>query len=183
MKLLLTFLVILITGCHESSNNPTTHNSTYIDTQVSNSCNLSYDSLLIRYSTNFRATAIDLDKCLSQELRSFILKVDTNCLMKQQQYKNFIAIILAKLYRHHLQCCNQGYDLLSMKSNAAGIIINEFEKLAGYYKHEPEILISGSIMDYIDNEQSFQNNKSVKELRKDIEKEEKRIAIMACCKY
>ena len=176
MKFLSIILSIIIIGCHGGDSKSEIHNQTYLDTTSPKPCNINYDSLLIRYGNDFEAEKIDLNKCLSQEVRSFILKADTNCLEKQKEYKNFITVILAKLYIHHLQCCNQGYDLLSMKEGAASIVINAFEKLAGYNGQNLEMLNSGIIVDYIDKEPSFKINKIVQLLRKNIEKEVIRIA-------
>lgn len=175
MKLLSIILnLFFLSSCHQNGNNVVMHSQTVADTIIK-PCNNDYDSLLVKYSNSFKATEIDLNKCLSEQEQSFILKVDTNCLEGQKEYKKFIAIILAKLYSHHLQCCNQGYDLLSMKEGAASIIISGFEKLAGYKGRNLEMLNSGTIVDYIDKEPSFKNNKTVQVLREDIRKEVQRI--------
>lgn len=175
MKLLSIILnLFLLSSCHENENKIVLESQTIADTTIK-PCINDYDSLLIKYSNSFKATEIDLNKCLSEQAQSFFLKVDTNCLVEQKEYRNFIAIILAKLYIGHLQCCNQGYDLLSMKEGAANIIISAFEKLAGYKGENLEMLNSGTIVDYIDKESLFMNNKTVQLLRKEIKKEEQRI--------
>src|SRR5688572_12785321 len=120
MKLVSIILnLIIISGCHDGNesriNNPPFTDTTIITRPSDN--NLNYDSLLLKYSNTFKATEIGLDKCLSEEMSSFILNNDTSFLERRKECKNFITIILAKLYYHHLQCCNQGYDLLSMKND------------------------------------------------------------------
>jgi hypothetical protein len=177
MKVLLIILNLIIAfGCNENGNKAGMYKQDIVDSIViPKPCNVNYDSILIKYSNNFRVTAINLNKCMTQEFQSFILKADLNCLEKQNEYKNFIAIILAKLYLHHLQCCNQGYDLLSMKEGTATFIINAFEKLAGYNGKNLEMLNSGTIVYYIDKEPSFKGNKTVQRLRENIRKEVKRI--------
>lgn len=165
--------LIILSSCH--GNIKADVKTPALDTITPKLCNADYDSILIKYSNNFTATEIDLNKCLSKELSSFLLETDTICLEKQKEYKNFIANVLAKLYNHHLKCCNQGYDLLGMKNGAANIIIHYFQKTAGYNTANLEMLNSGTIVDFIDKEQSFKNNKTVQELRENIGKEVKRI--------
>jgi hypothetical protein len=62
-------------------------------------------------------------------------------------------MILAKLAWHHLSCCNRHYDLYQMRdSAAAAVIINEFNKLAGYEGQRLEMLQSGAIVEYIETD-------------------------------
>jgi len=139
-------------------------------------CRENYDSMLLIISNEFKPDSIDLNKSLSEKASSFLLNVDTNCLRKQSMYDTFIAIILAKLYYHHLQCCNQGYDLLSMKEGAAKVIIDEFERLAGYDKKPTlEFLNSSKIVEYISPKSDLQKNSQIQSLLNKINKEQKRI--------
>lgn len=175
MKLLSIILnLFFLSSCYENGNKVSMDSQTIADTTIK-PCNIDYDSLLLRYSNSFKATEIDLSKCFSKQEQSFILMIDTNCLEEQKEYKNFIVVILAKLYLHHLQCCNQGYDLLSMKEGAASIVINAFVKLGSYTGKSLEMLNSGTIVDYIDKESLFKNNKTIQALRDDIRKEVQRI--------
>ncbi len=138
-------------------------------------CNNDYDSLLIKYAIDFKATNLELDKCLSPQLDSFLLHVDTNCLRKQKEYKTFIAIILAKLSIHHLQCCNQGYDLFSMENRGAKIIVDEFRRMSGYQNIHLEMLNSGFIFDFIESDKTLKENPAIKLLIKKHDKEADRI--------
>jgi len=139
-------------------------------------CKENYDSMLMVISKEFEPTSIELNKSLSSNANSFLLNVDTNCLRRQSEYVVFITIILSKLYLHHLKCCNQGYDLLSMKDGAGGVIINEFENLVGYDKNANlEFLNSFKIVDYIKSRPDLLKNPELRSLLKKIDKEEKRI--------
>lgn len=113
-------------------------------------CSIDYNSQLDTYSKTFEPKSIDLNQSISKPLDSFLLHVDTNCLRQQKQYQNFITTILAKLYYHHLKCCNQGYDLQSMAKGGAKIIIDDFERIAGYRERRLEMLNSGTVVDYIE---------------------------------
>ena len=172
-QLSMIFSVLILSGCQSDTNSRSNNGSTRNITKIE--CSENYDSLLLIYAQSFKATEIPLDKNLSHEVTSFILKTDSGCLEKQKEYKTFIAIILGKLYLRHLQCCNQGYDLLSMRNGAASVIINDFEKLAGYKGQNLEMLNSGIIADYIDREPTIKANKLIQEIRENIDKEAKRI--------
>lgn len=173
--LLITLNLFVISGCHENNSKKELHNSQPSMKVVYSPCDINYDSLFVKYCDGFKATEINLNKCLSKEVDSFILRTDTSCLEKQKEYKNFVVIVLAKLYNQHLKCCNQGYDLLSMKEGAAKVIINSFEKQAGYQGKNLEMLNSGTIVDYIDKEQLFKGSKAIYELREKIRNEAERI--------
>lgn len=118
-------------------------------------CEENYDSLLVRYANEFSATTVDLNGSLSSDLKVFLNSVDTGCLKKQTEYRYFIALILAKLALHHLQCCNQHYDLYQMNEGPASIIINGFNGLAAYESNNLEMLNSGLIIDYIKSDSSL----------------------------
>jgi hypothetical protein len=144
VRLLVFILNFLCSWCCSSSLNnkavPKNSNSNEPKTIV---CNQNYDSLLLKYSNDFTPITVDLNKSLSSDLRSFLLSIDTTCLRKQNEYKYFIAFILEKLSLHYLKCCNQQYDLYQMREGAAAIIINEFNRLAGYENKDLEMLNSG----------------------------------------
>lgn len=175
MRLLFfSIALIFIFSCNRSSVNNTKDTVSKNDTasKVNESiCNVDYDSSLLKYANNFKATTIRLDKSLSSELDSFLLFVDTNCLRKQKNYSLFIATVLAKLYCHHLKCCNQGYDLQSLEQGSAKIIIEDFKKMAGYQNQRLDMLNSGTVEDFIESRQDLKSNSQLKEIVKEIEKE------------
>ncbi len=173
----LFFLIILIfiLGCN--SGNPEKNNSAANVTIVKQEvCDNDYDRLLIKYAGDFKAANLELDKCLLPQLDSFLLHVDTNCLRKQKEYKTFIAIILAKLSIHHLQCYNQGYDLLSMEKGGAKIIVDDFRRMTGYQNKHLDMLNSGFIFDFIESDKTLKENSTIKLLVRKYAKEGDRIA-------
>lgn len=170
---IIIYFSILI-GCQEI-NQPNVQKQDNLYINENTPCKNNFDSVLIKYYNKFKATNIDLTKCISRELDSLILKIDTACLEKQLEYKNLVAIILTKLYIHHLQCCNQGYDLLPMKEGSAKIIISSFQKYSKRDNIKLEMLNSGTIVQYIESDSFFKNNKTIQLLRIKIESEFKRI--------
>lgn len=138
-------------------------------------CNEDYDSSLLKYAYNFEPSTMNLSKSLSTQLDTFLLHIDTNCLRQQKEYRLFVTIILAKLYYHHLQCCNQGYDLQSMETGGAKVIIEEFKNMAGYKNQRLEMLNSGVIVDFIKSDQTLKDNSILKELLQKIDRETQRI--------
>ena len=136
-------------GCNYTTDNHATAKDSTVNEIHKIVCNQNYDSSLVKYANEFTPTTIDLNSSLSSDLKTFLLSVDTNCLRKQTKYKYFISLILQKLAVHHLKCCNQHYDLYQMREGAATIIINEFNKLAGYEGQRLEMLNSGLVTDYI----------------------------------
>lgn len=176
MKLLSIILnALIIISCQNNSNNAAKKEPGDTVTIIKIDCNENYDSLLLEYAKDFRADEIGLDKNLTEEVSAFILRTGTLCLEKQKEYNTFVVTVLAKLYLHHLQCCNQGYDLLSMRSGAASVIIDGFRKLAGYKDRNLEMLNSGTVVDFIDKEPAIKANNEIQEIRRNIEKEAKRI--------
>jgi len=169
------FNLIIIWGCNSASDNM----SVAIDSSVNETkniiCNQNYDSLFLKYSNEFAPATIDLNGSLSSDLKSFLLSVDTNCLRKQSAYKYFIALILGKLALHHLKCCNHHYDLYQMRKGAAAVIINEFNKLAGYERQRLEMLNSGLIVDYIKSDTILSANPAIINIMNAIASEGKRI--------
>lgn len=138
-------------------------------------CPTEYDRDLAKYSESFEASTIDLDKSISPSLDSFLINIDTNCLRNEKGYKVFVTTILAKLYYFHLKCCNQGYDLQSMAHGGAGVLINEFKRIAGYNEQRLEMLNSSTVVDYIDHHQELKDNANLKVIVKEIAKETSRI--------
>lgn len=138
-------------------------------------CNGEYYSSLLKYAYTFEPSTINLSKSLSPQLDAFLLNIDTNCLRQQKEYRVFTTIILAKLYYNHLKCCNQGYDLQSMETGGAKVIIEEFKKIAGYQNQQLEMLNSGVILDFLKSDQTLKENTVLKDLIDKIEKEAQRI--------
>lgn len=177
MKLLFfSIQLIFMIGCKNNpENNVLNHNKEVLKHQI---CKEDYDSSLLKYAYTFVPTTINLSKSISNQLDSFLLHIDTNCLRQQKEFKVFVAIILMKLYYYHLKCCNQGYDLQSMETNGAKIIIVEFKKIAGYQNQHLEMLNSGTIVDFIKSDLELRGNTHIKELLENIEKEVHRINII-----
>ncbi len=169
------FTVIYIWGCEAGSPGKVAIKDTSISVAKNIVCDQNYDSLLLKYANEFAATTIDLNSSLSSGLKSFLLSVDTNCLRKQKEYKYFVALILEKLALHHLKCCNQHYDLYQMREGAATIIINEFDRLAGYGGQQLEMLNSGVVMDYILNDKTLSTNPTISRVKNAMEAESARI--------
>lgn len=169
------FNLISILGCNSASDNKTVINDSSVNETKNIICEQNYDSLLLKYSNDFAPKTIDLNSSLSSDLKSFLLSVDTNCLRKQTEYKYFIALILAKLALHHLKCCNQHYDLYQMREGAAAVIINEFNKLAGYEGKRLEMLNSGLITDYLENDTMLSANPAITNVMNAIKSEGRRI--------
>lgn len=100
-------------------------------------------------------------------------------IQKTFKYSNhgylIIALILCKLALHHLKCCNQHYDLYQMREGAAAVIINEFNKLAGYEGKRLEMLNSGLITDYIGSDKILSANPTIITVMNAIKSEDKRI--------
>lgn len=169
------FNLICILGCSSTADKETVIKYSDINQTENIVCDQNYDSLLLKYANEFTPTTIDLNGSLSSDLKSFLLSVDTNCLRRQAEYKYFIALITAKLALHHLKCCNQHYDLYQMREGAAAVIINEFNKLAGYEGQQLEMLNSGLIVDYIKSDTMLSTNPAIISVIKAYESESKRI--------
>lgn len=171
--LILNFLCIW--GCNSATDNKAAIKDSSVNETETVVCDQNYDSLLLKYANEFTPKTIDLNSSLSSDLESFLLSVDTNCLRKQTEYKYFIALILEKLSLHHLKCCNQHYDLYQMREGAAAVIINEFNKLAGYEGQRLEMLNSGLIKGYIESDPILSANPIIANVMNAIKKEETRI--------
>ena len=137
-------------------------------------CNQIHDSMLVRFADAFTPISISLDKSILQELKSFIFSIDTVCLRKQNKYEYFVSVIVAKQALHHLQCCNQGYDLYQMREGAAAIIINEFDRFSGYKSKKLEMLNSGVIVDYINSNSTLSSDTTLANLVKLIKAQQSR---------
>src|SRR5687767_1814601 len=169
------FNLVGIWGCNSASDNKVVIKDIGVNEAKNIVCDQNYDSLLLEYANEFIPTTIKLNSSLSSDLRSFLLSIDTNCLRKQTAYKYFIALILEKLALHHLKCCNQHYDLYQMREGAAAVIINEFNKLAGYEGKRLEMLNSGLIVDYIKSDTMLSTNQAIFNVMNAHESESKRI--------
>lgn len=169
------FNFITMWGCNSATDNKPAVKENNVSKVKQIICDQDYDSLLLKYADEFTPTTIDLNSSVSSNLKSFLLAVDTNCLRKQREYKYFIALILGKLALHHLKCCNQHYDLYQMREGAAAVIINEFNKLAGYEGQRLEMLNSGLIKDYIESDTMLSANPIIINVMNTIKKEEIRI--------
>lgn len=163
MKALMIINIIVFLSCNNSSNHFEKSQMTK-DTM----CNEHYDSTLKELANNFNPTSISLDRSISGKLDSFLLAADTNCLRKQNEYKLFIATILAKQFYYHVSVGHQGYDLQSMEKGAAKIIVEDFKKMAGYQSPQLEMLNSAVIMDFIKKDEHLK--KELADLVSQIEK-------------
>ena len=74
--------------------------------------------------------------------------IDEKCLLNQNNYKLFIALILVKQYHFHLSKAHQGYDLLSMSDGNASKIIHCFRVMTNK-QSRMEMLNSGFIESYL----------------------------------
>ncbi len=173
--LIFLFNFISIWGCNSSTDDRPVLEESGENKSKSIICDHNYDSLLFKYAHEFNATTIDLNSSLSSDLKSFLFSVDTTCLRKQNEYRYFIGLILGKLAYHHLKCCNQHYDLYQMREGAAAVIINEFNKLAGYEGKRFEMLNSGLIVDYIKSDTMLSTSPAIINVTKAYESERKRI--------
>lgn len=169
------FNLLNIWGCNTTSDNKTATKDSTVNETKNIICDQNYDSSLVKYANEFAPTTIDLNSSLSSELKSFLLSVDTNCLRKQKEYKYFVALILQKFALHHLKCCHHFYDLYQMREGAAAIVVNEFNRLAGYEGQRLEILNSGLITNYIQSDKILSANPVIAEVMDAIRKEEARI--------
>lgn len=166
------FMVILcifmfIWGCTSKSNN--SPNATFLKNyDLHDTCKENYDNLLRRYADNFSPKNIDLSKTLDHSLDSFLLHVDTHCLRLQKEYQYFITEILAKLFYYHILNGHQSYDLQSMDEGGAKVIIHEFKIMAGYDTVHLEMLSSGVVVDFIQQNKVLSTNPRLKKLLKQI---------------
>lgn len=173
MQSLFIFIAfIFIVGCNTSPGRKITNLTNKKQQEI---CNENYDSLMLGYAYDFNAKNIRLDKDLSTGLDSFLIHTDTNCLRKQGEYKFFIAIILSKLCYYHLKCCNQGYDLLSMRNGGAKVIIDEFRRMSGYQNQHLDMLNSEFIIHFIEQDPTLKENSLIKDLLNKLNREERRI--------
>jgi hypothetical protein len=127
------------------------------------------DKQLLKFSNEFKATAVNLNESISPEFKIFLEKLDTTCLRQQKSYKLFIATILAKLYVFHIHKLEVGSDLLNMKNGSGKIIITEFIRLLGYQNKRIEFFNSGTIVRFIKHDPDLKTNKSLNELIKRFE--------------
>ncbi len=139
------------------------------------SCDQNYDSILSIYIKTYHPVTLDLNKSISDKLKSFLLNTDTNCLRRAKNYKLFIATIISKQALYELKCCNQNYDLLQMDGDAAKFIVNDYIKMAGYGGQQLEMLNSGTVDSFILNDATLKQNIELKQTLGKIEKEGKRI--------
>jgi len=158
---------MFIWGCTSKSNN--SPNATSLKNyDLHDSCKENYDTLLCRYADNYSPNNIDLGKTLDHSLDSFPLHVDTICLRSQKEYEYFITEILAKLFYYHILNGHQSYDLLSMDEGGAKVIIHEFKKMAGYGTIHMEMLSSGVVVDFIQQNKVLRTNPRLGKLLKQI---------------
>jgi len=172
------FILFLIYSCQEKnrgSKEVTVDTNGNKQIPICNNC----DSALSKFSNNFVPKDLELSNSISPELDSFLRHADTNCLRKQNLYKPFLATIFAKLAVYHLKCCHQGYDLFQMKGTSANILVHEFENVSDYHRNKLEMLNSGVVFDFIQEDSSLESNKMLKELHKGYLKEEKREIIFS----
>jgi|GEM_PF-2342772 len=173
----LSFNLIIISCNHHKIENKKLklgeHEKVEFNYSPSAICN--YDSLLFKYALSFEPRSISLQKSINSELDTFLNNVDTICLKKQKKFEFFVCCILLKQYKHHLECCHQGYDLLSMREGSSSLIINGFLHMINPRDFNLEMLNSGAIVDYIQNQKDLKNNTVLEPYLKKIEEINKRI--------
>lgn len=105
---------------------------------------------LIDLGSNFKPTDLDFSLSLKNDrkLNLFLDTIDEKCLLNQNNYKLFIALILVKQYHFHLSQAHQGYDLLSMSVGNASKIIHCFRVMTNK-QSRMEMLNSGFIESYL----------------------------------
>jgi hypothetical protein len=105
---------------------------------------------LIDLGSNFKPTDLDLNLSLKNNLKLnlFLDSIDEKCLLNQNNYKLFIALVLVKQYHFHLSLAHQGYDLLSMNVGNASKIIHCFRVMTNK-QSRMEMLNSGFIESYL----------------------------------
>lgn len=163
MKYFLYVVVVLFLSCFDR-NSEKNYNSEILQ----NYCIPGFDSSILVLANEFKPTTIDLDKSISAKLFEFIKSADTNCLKQSKGFEIAVATILLKLYIYHLQCCGMGYDLHGMKKGKATILINEFERMAGFSGNQIEFINSFIIVDYIKKNEDLKNERLLKNYLRDV---------------
>jgi hypothetical protein len=135
--------LLIFSSCNKQDNN-SKKTSILMQSRKGN-----YDSVLGEFANNYKPIGINLGRSLPKKLDSFLISTDTACLRKQDGYRKFIATILGKQFYYHLTYGHQGYDLQSMDSSGAGIIVNDFKWMRGYDNTHLEMLNSGDVMNFI----------------------------------
>lgn len=152
------FLVLFCIHCannHQENSNPQKDSSNK-NILLYKPCK-GYDNL-IELGTNFKPTDLDLNLSLKKniQLNLFLDTIDKNCLLNQNNYKLFIAIILVKQYYFHLSNYHQGFDLLSMRIGNASKIVDCFREMTNK-RAKLEMLNSGLIENYLQENPKIRN--------------------------
>jgi len=181
-KIIIVIYLFLISCTNSASkSNKIEDVSDSVPIQVSGSnpepavCNTNFDTTLLRLAKSFQPSSSDVTHSMSDELNLFMLHVDTTCLRKQEMYSFFINAILAKVVLYQLKCCNQHYEMRHEKDGAK-VIVNEFEKMAGFRNKQVEFLSSNEVESYIYKTPDLNSNPYLKSIMTKIKKEESRIA-------
>lgn len=173
---------LILSGCANESKKPeaaknisdtvkTTVQSKSADTS---DCTADYDSALIRYAVKYQPDTIEFNNSFSQELDSFLLKIDTNCLRNQPSYEFFVSALIAKHLLFELKCCNQDYDLQGMKDGPGAVIVREYKRIA--FQNKPqEMLNAGSVIPYIEKNEKLKGNFLIHKILVQIKKQDQRI--------
>jgi hypothetical protein len=134
-----------------------------------------YSNLLFDLAINFKPTNLNFDKSVinDEKLNAFLQNVDYECLKKQDKFEFFICIILLKQYKYHIANFHQGYDLLSMNSNNAKVIIDNFILFSRLNNTNLEMLNSRYVVDYVEANNILRNNNEIKNIVIEILKIEK----------
>ncbi len=138
-------------------------------------CNRVIDSLF-DYVVKFEPTEIRIDKSIKKDkiLNSLLNRADMMCFKQDEKKSKYIvAIILLKQYLFHLKCCNQSYDLLSMKEGNAQKIIDYFLLMTQQNEYNIEVLSSQKIVQYAYHDGYLCGVASINEVLIDIAKQEK----------
>jgi len=180
-KIVVVGYLILI-GCADSSTKERKSESFYDTAPVQvvtankapSVCNTNFDTTLVRLAKSFCPKGIDVSHSMSNELNQFMLQVDTNCLRRQEKYSFFINVILAKVVLCQLKCCNQHYEMRQERDGAT-LIVNEFERMAGFQNKRIEFLSSCEVEVYINTTPKLKSNAYLNSIMVKIKKEENRI--------
>jgi hypothetical protein len=138
-------------------------------------CNTNFDTTLVRLAKSFQPRDLHITESMSNELNQFMLHVDTTCLRKQKMYQFFIVTIWAKIALYQLKCCNQHYEMRPEK-NGAKIILEEFERMAGFQNKHVEFLSSAEAESFIKRTPELYDNPYLRSIMVKIQKESARIS-------
>ena len=138
-------------------------------------CNTNFDTTLVRLVKSFQPKDIHITQSMSNELNQFMINVDATCLREQKMYQFFVNTIFAKVVLYQLKCCNQYYEMRHEKEGAK-VILDEFEKMAGFQNKQLEFLSSSEVESFIYRTPDLNDNPYLHSIMVKIKKEKSRIA-------